>query len=75
MGNYCSLADLAVGSEVCLNGLPATSADVRAHVIAMRHDGKKVDEVSHCLGIAASTVSKLARKAGLRVRARGKLDC
>lgn len=71
-GEYRTLADLSVGSEVALNGRPATPTDIREHVISMRSAGKKLDEISRALGIAPSTVCKLARQAGLRVRAERK---
>jgi thymidylate synthase (FAD) len=67
-GVFRPLEDLKVGDRVAMNGLPATSAEVRSAVCDMRRGGKKLAEISDAMGMPSSTVWKIIKAEGLNYR-------
>lgn len=63
-GKFRPLSDLAVGTEVCLNGIPATPGEVRGQIIHMRSQGNTQVHIAACLGLAQTTVSKILKEIG-----------
>lgn len=64
-GQYRTLGELGVGSRVALNGIPATSEEIRDEVLRQRRQGASISVISESTGIATSTVWKISNKAGL----------